>query len=194
MRANATRVVQIITVALLCSGCGPGTLQGLLERDDLTYSATCRSLAQKHSRQIKDLAYNPPTLRVLKWPKSLAGGKNATMTEQEFTRQLAAGRARRVLVTARGGVGKSTLSKSLQSTLCGKLPTFWVDLAADVAPHITKGSKDNLILKRLAAKLGLPASEQAQFHTLLGQSAFVVLLDSLDEVPLEHRATERTTS
>ncbi|HAN30508.1 MAG TPA: hypothetical protein DCQ06_02825 [Myxococcales bacterium] len=110
------------------------------------------------------------------------------MSEREFARRLVAGQAKHVLVTARGGVGKSTFARSLESTLCGSLPTFRVDLAQDVAPRVfDEGQRVNLIVARIESKMALQPVHMQTFRRLLRASPYLVLLDSLDEVALTHR-------
>lgn len=186
-------IVAGLSVAMLVTGCltgcGAGNLRGFLQTDDLSYATSCRAYHKRHAKALSDLAYNPPTLLVQQWPKPLAGGKHATLTESSFVMRVAAGQVHRVLVSARGGVGKSTLAKALEANLCGEIPTFRVDLNTDVAARIGAGEKGNAILRQVEAKLALEArvSDRESFRELLATGPFILLLDSLDEVPVAVR-------
>ncbi len=184
-----SRLALLAAACTLTVGCGASNLQGFLTTDDLPYGATCRGYAKRHKKALDNLAYNPPTLLVHKWPKTLPGGKHATLTERSFVSRVAAGEVKRVLLVARGGVGKSTLAKAIEATTCGGLPTFRVDLNANVAARIGRGEKGNAIVHQIEARLALEkrVSDRESFRELLAKGPFLLLLDSLDEVPVAVR-------
>ncbi|MCO4763021.1 MAG: hypothetical protein KC502_16005 [Myxococcales bacterium] len=192
LNASLRPIALHITISALIAvltGCGAAHLGGFLQTDDLPYATSCRAYAAKHRKAVDELAYNPPTLLVHNWPKPVAGGKNAVMTEASFVARISKGQARRVMVVARGGVGKSTLAKALESKFCGATPTFRVDLNTDVAARIARGVKGNAIMAQVEAKLALEkrVSDRETFRELLKTGAFILLLDSLDEVPVAIR-------
>ena len=189
LRTSALWLTAALIAASSLTGCGASNLRGFLETDDLPYATSCRANHKRHEKALADLAYNPPTLLVQTWPKPLAGGKHAVLTESSFVMRIAAGQARRVLISARGGVGKSTLSRAIEATLCGAIPTFRVDLNTDVAARIGGGEKGNAIMRQVEAKLALEArvSDRESFRELLTTGPFILLLDSLDEVPVAVR-------
>lgn len=176
-----------LVVALLAgAGCGPKNLQAFLAESTLPYSKTCgeRGAAQKEA--VDNLTYNPVELSVHRWTKTLPGGKHATLSDSKLVDALVSGVATNVLVVARGGVGKSTLATAIEAYACQRVPVFRVDLNADVAARLDRlGSGENAIIRQCEKQLGLDArvSDRETFAELLGASRFVVLLDSLDEVP-----------
>ncbi len=190
-RISAVALGWIGLLCLVATACGPSTLWEYVSDKELPYASTCRDLAAGHAKRVDDLKYNPPRLTVYRWTKPLPGGKHAVLDEVDFVDGLVTGEARFVLVRARGGVGKSTLAKAIEAQACGKLPTFRLDLAADVAAQIAENkSSGNLVLGALEHKLHIDQDESARdsFRAMMKKGSFLLLLDSLDEVPLAIRA------
>jgi len=172
-------------------GCGPATLKDYVQAPELPYHKVCVDRAKDFKHRVDELQYNRNKLNVYRWTKTLPGGKYATLQEEDFVDALAAGEARFVLVSARGGVGKSTLAKAIEAQACGRLPTFRIDLRADVAGHL-EDAKDvgNLVLGAIEHQLHIDRNvdQRDGFREWLKKGSFLLLLDSLDEVPIDVRA------
>lgn len=179
-----------MALLVMASACGPSTLQDYVAQEPLPYAAKCQEKAKDHAHRVAELQYNPPKLLVTRWTKTLSGGKHATLDEQDFIDALVQGEARFVMLNARGGVGKSTFAKAIEAQACGRLPTFTVDLRADVAGHFAD-NKDagNLILAAIEHQLRIDgdADRRDAFRAMLKKGSFLLLLDSLDEVPIDVR-------
>ena len=180
-----------LAVALLAAaGCGPKNLQAFLAESTVPYSKTCAQRGAAQKQAVDDLRYNPVELSVHRWTKTLPGGKHATLADSKLVEALVSGEATNVLVVARGGVGKSTLASAIEAYACQRVPVFRVDLNADVAAHLERlGAGKNAIIRQCERQLGLDSqvSDRETFDELLGASRFVILLDSLDEVPYSIR-------
>lgn len=180
-----------LILALATAACGPANLGELVRQDELPYAKMCGEKLRDHAFRVKELQYNPPRLLVHRWTETLAGGKHAVLDEADFIDALVQGKARFVVMSARGGVGKSTTAKAIEAQACQQIPSFRVDLNADVASHLNE-AKDtgNLILGAIEHRLHLDTSadQRDQFRAMLATGSFLLLLDSMDEVPLAARA------
>ena len=205
-RSAGTRTVQVRPGRMTAAGprlfvgalalaslaaCGPANLQTWLrETASDTYVAGCAGRADQDRTARAELRYNAPILLADKWPEALPGGDEAVLTEADLIAGLAAGKAHLVLVTARGGVGKSTLAAAITAQTCGMTPTLLVDLRLEVAANLDRVQPgSNPILAAIVAQLGIAADADAKsvLAEQLAAQRFVLLLDSLDEVPFALR-------
>ena len=161
------------------------------------YDLACMKAAEDHALEMAEGKYIPPKLIVHQWPgveKTVT--KSAMLTENDFIMGiLAPQRAdrpplRTTLVMARGGTGKSKLAESIAGQSCKSSPVFRVDLNTDIAAHIDEfASGQNPIAAFLTRqnRLDAKAGAEAALNQAVGDQMYVVVLDSLDEVPLLQR-------
>lgn len=161
------------------------------------YDLACQAAAADRVKEAGAGKYVPVDLHVHQWPSGDAKPiTRAFLPEAEFGQALVAPATpgtrplRSVLVLARGGTGKSKLAWSLEAQLCGVAAVVKVDLNADVAAHanaVPDGA--NGVALEIAKRLALPASVDghAALADALDGRPWVMILDSLDEVPLLQR-------
>ena len=200
MHLPALRVPALPAVLLLLvAGCG-GTEKvspPAFDQAGSPYEVACTRLASDHAREVAENKYVPVELLVHDWPQDVTpttakGAARAFLPEQDFVNSLT-GTGRRIrttLVMARGGTGKSKLAESMTAQACRKIPVFRVDLNTDIAAHLDANPLgQNAISLAIARQLQLDdkTGAEAAVHGLLGNRPLVIVLDSLDEVPLLQR-------
>ena len=186
--ASPARAVVTLAVSLLaaCGGAqSPAEAPASLDRAPGLVSA-CRTAATQHAQAIKDLAYLPPKLRVLKWIDEPAPEADGMIPEADLLEGLRSGRARFVHVQARGGIGKTEMSKAIAAEICNTVPTFRADLRELYLQPTPAG--DNKLLGAVAVLSGMGAPEQrAGLIEMLGRQRWVLVLDSIEELPAARR-------
>ncbi len=187
-RSSLRAAVAALT-ALIVAGCGPKSLQELVDAPELGYRATCGRSASDHKKAVDELRYFPPKLLVRAWTKPVAGDKDATFEEAEFVERLIKGEARRVLVLARGGVGKSTLAGAIEAMACGRIPTMRIDLSRDVATRLAASKGGNEVLAAMERAIGVAGDvgRRESFRELAATGPMLLIADAIEEVPLADR-------
>lgn len=183
--------IALATLALSLTACGPANLDAYVRSADRPYGAACTTKAAAQKKRVDDLVYNPVRLRVHKWTRTLPGGRDAELGEDELVAAMVKGEVRNTFVAARGGVGKTTLATAIEAYACGAIPVFMLDLNRDVAARLDKLPQgDNAVLQGCEAQLGIGADAEAAtaFRQMLHYDRFVVMLDALDEVRTDVRA------
>lgn len=196
----------LLAPALLTSLIGCGSAEKVappaFDQAGSPYQVECGRLSALHTRELADKKYIPVELLVHEWPQDVTPttakeAARAFLPEEQFvaslTGQGAPGskhRIRTTLVMARGGTGKSKLAESITAQACVKTPVFRVDLNTEIAAHLDANpAGQNAIAVALGHQLKLDtnAGAEAAVRAALGARPFVVVLDSLDEVPLLQR-------
>ncbi len=190
-RLHALGAVVALMSAVALAGCGPKSLQELVDKPEVGYRAVCGRNAAEHKKQVDELRYFPPKLMVRAWPKPVAGDKEATFEDAELVDRLVKGEARRVLLTARGGVGKSTLATAMEAMACGRIPTMRIDLNRDVAARLAANKGGNEVLAAMERAIGVASDvgRRESFRQLAATAPMLLLADSIEEVPLADRPT-----
>ena len=183
----AQTVILACTAALLAGCGGPSALTKLLTtHEKVAYGATCKQANQKQTDALMNGDYIPARLFVHTWPKGTAP-TDLFVSEARVAAALAAGEIKRVLVTARGGLGKTSLAESLRGQLCSSIPVFFLDLKELSA----KGDQANeaAIGELLAKHAGVAADPAllAEFAAELLSAPFVLFADSIEETDLVAR-------
>ncbi|MCO4763026.1 MAG: hypothetical protein KC502_16030 [Myxococcales bacterium] len=201
-RALAASTLALV-MGVITSGCGaqgPQRLPKAFEAGS-PRAAGCKTLVAQRASEIERKKFLPPALVVHHWPKPAAVAKpgetqGATVkaqaprriSEGAFANLLVQGHARGTLVLARGGSGKSKLAWSLEAQLCGVMPVTRVDLQWDVAAVEQREKDANPLLLAVVKHLGLKTAKPAKaLDRALGAKPWLLLLDSLDEIPLDQR-------
>ncbi len=192
-------ISSILTLASACSATGHVDGGPPFGPTGGVYELACSKAAGEHDVEVGERKYIPPQLIVHDWPgteKTVT--KTATLTESDFIMGLLAPQRpntpplRTTLVMARGGTGKSKLAESISAQSCKSAPVFRVDLNTDIAAHLDEfASGQNPIAVFLARqnKLDTKAGAEAALNQAVGDQLYLVVLDSLDEVPLLQRTS-----
>lgn len=175
------------------AACGAGQTpltSWLGNAEDSTYAARCAERTANQQRDLSEGAYNPAVLFIHDWPAAARTGTELLMTESRLVGALEQGDVRRLLVIARGGLGKTRLAESIEAQTCGALPVFTVDLKQVAA---AKGT-DNAVLDLIAHNLGLDAkaAARAAFEDKLNSQRWLLFLDAIEEVDLTARSAVMT--
>lgn len=187
---SPTRALALLALlAAPLAGCGPKDLQEFVAQPTVGYAPRCAEKAAAQKKAADELRYFQNTLRVVRWPKELPGGKEATLTDEELVRRMLRGEAKRMLVTARGGVGKSTLARAIEAMTCSQALVFRVDLNADVAARLAAGTDGNAVLAAIERQVGVDrdVDRRQSFRELFAASPTWLLFDAIEEVPLADR-------
>ena len=169
------------------------------------HALACIELARQRAQEVANKRFLPPQLLIHRWPdaaKASAVGSTATPTatptatspaklvdEAQLVTRLLAGHARGTLVLARGGSGKSKLAWSLEAQICGRMPVARVDLQWDLEAGEGPAAGDNAVLAAIQRTLHLSGTAPQALKTALHGRGLMLLLDSLDEIPLDKRAS-----
>ena len=189
--ASIWRLAIVLLLVTPTMGCGPASLAAFLADGGLPYAKRCAVRAEAQRKAVESLQYNATQLRVHRWPGASPADERGRLGEDAFVEAVARGQVRNTLIVARGGVGKSTFARAIEGYLCGRLSVFRVDLNGDVAARLGRLKRgENAIVTQCERQLKLTrrVTDREVFHELLKSGDFVVLLDSLDEVPVSVRA------
>jgi hypothetical protein len=172
------------SLALLSACGGQSVLLKEVRRESLTYDATCKTAAAKQSERLMSGEYNPAQLFVHTWPQATAPTE-LILHENRLVEAMAAGQLKSVLITARGGLGKTSLVESLRAQMCAATPVFAVDLK-DIAA-LAEPSAHSITVK-IAESVGAKTPEAlADLKAAMAAAPFVVFLDSIEETDLARR-------
>ncbi|MBM4342201.1 MAG: hypothetical protein FJ100_02355 [Deltaproteobacteria bacterium] len=186
-RAGVRGLVGVLSAAACLACGGPSALTKLLtENDKVAYGGACRDANKKQTDALMHGDYVPARLFVHTWPKATAPN-DLFVPESRLAAALAGGELKKVFVTARGGLGKTSLAESLRGQLCGNLPVFFLDLkdVAKLGDKAGEGEVGALIGKQA----GVPAEGDlnAEFLASLSSGPFVLFADSIEETDLVAR-------
>lgn len=182
------KVLLVASAAGLLGACGgQGALSKFLNGNDkVGYGKACQGFAKTQTDQLMAGDYVPARLFVHTWPKATAS-QELFMAESRLSAALADGEVKRLFVTARGGLGKTSLAESLRGQLCQSLPVFFVDLK-ELAALGDKTTDEGLVgLLAKGASVPNDAELQAEFRENLATGRFVLFADSIEEVDLVRR-------
>lgn len=171
--------------ALACLiGCGgaSGNLGMLADAEKSRYAGTCKQQTEKQQAELASGVYYPAMVFTHRWP---GGGSDKSLPESRLAAALDAGEVKRLVIQARGGLGKTRLGESLRGQLCGVMPTFLIDLKVIAAAKAPSTGVGPLITAM--------ASDAAVIDPLflvqdLAERRFLLLLDAIEEVDLPRRA------
>lgn len=171
---SASRVaVGFALTATACSGPQPAGEASV----ETAASAACRQASVEQERAVRELTYLKPQLAALRWP---AGGQDADgyISEAQLFDAVKAGKVKFVFVQARGGLGKTEMSKALVAETCQGAPSFRVDLRTLFGPSVTAMPAGNAIEAALVEegkRLGVAPAR------------FIATIDAIEEVPVDRR-------
>lgn len=177
----------LLALGLSTAACGGPALAQLLQTNErLTYAKTCSEANKKQTDQLVAGDYIPARLFVHTWPKASAPA-DLFVPESRLAAALFEGELRRVFVTARGGLGKTSLAESLRGQLCQTMPVFFVDLK-EVAALGDKPGPD-AVTDLLAKSVGAADDKDinAEFRKDLVDGRYLLFADAIEEVDLVRR-------
>jgi len=173
----------------LAVGCGGGTKKPTPKPVESAYDKTCRNQRAKRLAAETHKRYIPPEIILRRWPGfSTKNPAPQVMSEEAMVEFLTEGKSRVMLLVARGGTGKSKLAWSVVAQSCGRQPTAKIDLNWDIAARLNEFSAnpiETMAARALGAGEGDEPTAFLRKHT--GKMRWLLLLDSLDEVPLTKR-------
>jgi len=169
-------------LALTGIACGGAALHKFVEEGSASHTTACRTAAAQHAAAVRQLDYLPPRLKAVKWAAELPEEADGMIKESELVSALLDGRAHFAFVQARGGVGKTELSKAIVAQTCSAIPAFRVDLK-EAFSGTDASHGQNRIVKALSETLELQGGSEARkkLVDLLPDHRWILLLDSLDE-------------
>jgi hypothetical protein len=185
--ANACYALTVSWVTLLMLGAAARARADGPQPAD--YQARCEAVVAAHAREAQKVRYLPASFEVQRWAGQ-APTDGSGVGEGRVIDALKRGEVRTMLVEGRGGLGKSSLVRAIEARLCRELPVFGLDLREDVLPLMGAGlSLDEPIFEALRRGLegqddGLDAPDPA---ALVGRGAWLLMVDSLDEVTRAER-------
>lgn len=188
LHANSMKMLLLSGLTLTTACGGAATLREFLDNDALEFTTNCRKSAGEHELAVNDLTYLRPQLHARVWPLTLRPDSDRMVSEQVLFDTLREGKLKFVLLQARGGIGKSELAKALTAESCSQ-PAFLVDLAQIYGADAT-ASGANLIVEAVARQMKVADGGQREtMERLLKEGRWLLVADSLDEVPNSRRAS-----
>jgi len=153
------------------------------------YDTQCQALQQTHAANLASGRYVPVDL-IVRPSLQAKTETRSILSEREFAAALMGphGAKPTTLVLARGGTGKSMLAHSIEAQTCKQMAVFRIDLQADIAARGDAGPH-NQIAVHVAHQLNLNEGDgmEAALQRTLHETPTLLLLDSLDEVPVLQR-------
>jgi len=167
-----------------------GTLLGSLrEQPGGSYASSCASKAAAYLDDVRERRYLPQRLRVRR-SNDPSRAPGAVLGETLYASLLTRRATPFSVVVARGGLGKSKLAAALEARLCDTVATFRIDVGLDLVPRLKSGTAPGLALEDVVADraaVGEAPGARERFAKRLSDEAWVLLVDSLDEVALADR-------
>lgn len=156
-------------------------------------SSRCSVMSAEHARDVGAGHYVAADLLLHGSLQAQGAPTRTTLPERDFISsltQFGPDKPKTTLVLARGGTGKSTLAGAIEAQTCGQVLTFRIDLMTDIAARgetFTPGQ--NRISERISELLKLDnvGGPETAVRGALGSRSCLVILDSLDEVPVVRR-------
>lgn len=192
--ANMMKLLRVLAPMSVLSACGgPANLREFLDSESPGYVKTCQQSASDHDVAVNDFTYLRPQLHARVWPLTLRPDSDKMVSEQVFFDAIRDGKLKNVLLQARGGIGKTELSKALAAETCASLPAFRVDLvelygAQNAEGRNVQASGANLLVDAVGKQLHVAAGAPREtMEKLLAEGRWLLIADSLDEVPIQRR-------
>jgi len=154
---------------------------------DGRYEAECQKKETAHARAVKLVRYVPAHLRVFFW-NARPDLQMKTVDEETLVAALKKEGIPRLIVKARGGLGKTRLADSLDAQICGHVPVFRLDVDNDIIPALNGGRLPKDLFEGLIERaLGANGKDRGVLEKGLKQGPWVLLVDALDEVAASQR-------
>lgn len=173
-------------VVLASVGCGGSQLVKLLgDKDNLTYKKSCDGASKQQSDRLISGEYNPARLFVHTWPKATAPA-DMLIKESRLVGALLGSELNRVLIIARGGLGKTSLAESIYAQLCGTMPVFVINLKDLAAVDTPVG---DTVLGTIGRNVGAKGKMELMTDLTEAMNAdpFVLFVDGVEETSIKLR-------
>ena len=153
----------------------------------------CAVLSAEHARDVAEGHYVAADLLQHGSLQAQGVPTRTTLPERDFITsltQFGPDQPKTTLILARGGTGKSTLAGAIEAQTCAQVLTFRIDLMTEIAARgetFTPGQ--NRIVERMSELLKLDnvGGPETAVRGAVGSRPCLVILDSLDEVPVVRR-------
>lgn len=174
--------LSLLTLALPLALSGCGGAQSTDGAPATPYVAWCQKARADHDKDVRDLVYLRPDFKAILWPY---GGTDSDgmLHEAGLFDALRAGQAHWTYVQARGGIGKTELSKAIAASMCSEVPAFRVDLRSLYGPSAPTSTGN-----AIEAELAREAPGVQKDVDPLGSERAIVTLDAIEEVTTARRA------
>lgn len=182
LRSFQTLRCSWLALPVLLAGCGGASMPAAAS--DSHYGVMCRKALAEHENEVKSLVYLRPDFKALKWTLGEADA-DGMVHEATLFEQLRQNKLHFLMIEARGGIGKTELSKALVAETCTTAPAFRIDLR-DVYGQATPPAAGNAIEMALAAQLVTEGDGTLQDR--IGHGRFLLAIDAIEEVPTDRRA------
>lgn len=175
-----------ILAATLLS-CGPAQRQQVLvrfldEAPSRIGTDWCAGRAIEQEASANTRVYLPQQFIVHRW-RGEPPDSTAPIPETEVLAALDESRLGLTLLAAMPGQGKTRFAEAIEARLCGTMPILRLDVANDFLKRTDRNEND-AVPDQLARQLRLTSREkQAEFRDLLDAARWVLVVDSLHEVP-----------
>ncbi len=172
-------------------GCGAATQQSVLVRfldDSPARGGTdwCQGKGIEQEANASTHQYLPQTFTIHAWRnETVDAGK--TVNENTVLQALEEGKLGFTLLVAPPGQGKTRFAEAIEARLCGSMPILRLDVASQYLDSLDK-MKDDAVYSQLTRQLELTEEEkQQEFRQLTDKARWVLVVDSLHEVPRARR-------
>jgi hypothetical protein len=181
------RLALLLVLPCVLLACGPAQRQQVLVKflDDAPTRAgtdwcTGRGIEQEASTTSR--TYFTQQFLVHRW-RGEPPDSAAPIPESDVLTALDDSRLGLTLLVAPPGQGKTRFAEAIEARLCGTMPILRLDVAGEFPTRAAKGGED-LVPDQLARQLKLPVGDnQREFRDLLDGARWVLVVDSMHEVP-----------
>lgn len=181
--ATSLRAFAVLAPAALAA-CGATSMYEAARDGSGPYNSLCDAAASEHDRAVRELDYLRPDFKAQVWSTAPKPNDDGLLTEEKLFGALRAGDVRTLFVQARGGIGKSQFGKALHAEMCRSKAT----VALDFKDLVKGGATQEAVTRLVAAQLGVGADKGLWLDDLMARTAWILVVDSLDEVQPADRA------
>jgi len=160
------------------AACGATSMYEAARDGSGPYNGVCEGAASAHDRAVRDLDYLRPDFKAQVWSTEPRANDDGLLSEEKLFKALRAGDVRTLFVQARGGIGKTQFGKALHAETCRSKATVTLDFK----DLVKEGATQEAVTRLVAAQIGVGADKGAWLDDLMARTAWVLVVDSLDEV------------
>ena len=145
----------------------------------------CSAVGVEQEAQLQLHEYLPPELTVYRWQGGAVPADEPPLPEAQFFAALEQRTAQLVLITALAGHGKTRFADTLEASLCRTRPILRVEGDPEFAQRVRAAKEgDDPVADAIAVRLGVTdPAKQAELRGLLDKARWVLLIDSLHDLP-----------
>jgi hypothetical protein len=178
----------VLLVALAPAGCaGPGASgrsSSTGGQDQTRYVALCEVRGVHQGDAERKQHYLPARYRA----DRVDGAPPAVPVSdfEDVVATVTGGRARRIAITGRGGLGKTRAAAVLEARLCTSRPVLRLEVRTQIIPALNRSDRASGEALVSALEQPTPGAERGiqGLSALLDNEPWILLVDSLDEAPV----------